>query len=299
METLIGIVGKDFVLMAADANSARSIVLMRDDVTKIRPLDDNKLLAAVGDPADRDMFCEYVEKNMKLYRLRTGISLSTSAAAHWTRRQLATALRKGPYQTDLLIGGFDAAPETERDEKDEEVFFFDRNRNEMYCWLFTAKLKRIRIIVFSDPILSPGITRRHISHYSPKERYFHILFHWFKNHPERKAFWEPIVFYYLSATTHQPFTSPHLYFLGTPVLYYMDYLASMNQLNFAVHGYGSFFCLGVMDKYYKKDMTLEEALDLLKNCIWELKTRFIVKFPRFYVKIVDHEGVRDLDEICL
>ena len=36
-----------------------------------------------------------------------------------------------------------------------------------------------------------------------------------------------------------------------PLLYYMDYLASMVTVPFAAHGYGSFFSLGIMDRYYK------------------------------------------------
>jgi len=34
-------------------------------------------------------------------------------------------------------------------------------------------------------------------------------------------------------------------------LYYMDYLASMMQLPYCAHGYGSHFVLGCMDAYYK------------------------------------------------
>merc|ERR1711879_120733 len=33
--------------------------------------------------------------------------LSTHATANFMRRELATALRKGPYQTNVLLGGFD------------------------------------------------------------------------------------------------------------------------------------------------------------------------------------------------
>ena len=36
-----------------------------------------------------------------------------------------------------------------------------------------------------------------------------------------------------------------------PELYYLDYLASMVKVPFAAHGYGSFFSLSVMDRYYK------------------------------------------------
>ena len=37
-----------------------------------------------------------------------------------------------------------------------------------------------------------------------------------------------------------------------PELYYIDYLASINKVPFGVHGYGSFFTLSVMDRYYKE-----------------------------------------------
>ena len=198
METLIGLVGADFVLLSADANAGRSIVLMKDDVQKIYPLDSNKLLGAVGNPSDRDLFTEYIQKNITLYRLRTGISLSTESTAHWTRRRLANALRSNPYQCDLMIGGVDKDPQSEE---------------------------------------------------------------------------------------------------FVPSLYFMDYLSSLNKLDFAVHGHGSNFLLSVMDKYYKKGMTREEAMDLLRACINELKVRFIIKAPRFNVQIVDKDGIHELDPV--
>ncbi len=41
-----------------------------------------------------------------------------------------------------------------------------------------------------------------------------------------------------------------------PELYFMDYLASLVKVPFAVHGYGSFFSLSVMDRYYKPGVYL-------------------------------------------
>jgi len=35
-------------------------------------------------------------------------------------------------------------------------------------------------------------------------------------------------------------------------LYYMDYLASSVKVPFAVHGYGSMFVLGLLDRYYQE-----------------------------------------------
>ncbi|CAE7223519.1 ANK1 [Symbiodinium natans] len=68
----------------------------------------NMLFACSGPPADTANFMEFIEKNVKLNELRTGIPMSTKAAASFTRNELAHALRKGPFQTDILVGGVDA-----------------------------------------------------------------------------------------------------------------------------------------------------------------------------------------------
>jgi 20S proteasome alpha/beta subunit len=39
---------------------------------------------------------------------------------------------------------------------------------------------------------------------------------------------------------------------GGPRLFYMDYLASMVDVPFAIHGYGSFFALSIMDRFYRE-----------------------------------------------
>lgn len=46
---------------------------------------------------------------MRLAELRAGTPLSTRAAAHYVRGELATALRQRPYQTNLLVAGWDEA----------------------------------------------------------------------------------------------------------------------------------------------------------------------------------------------
>ena len=38
---------------------------------------------------------------------RTGFELGVEATAQYMRTELATALRKGPYQVNLMIGGYD------------------------------------------------------------------------------------------------------------------------------------------------------------------------------------------------
>jgi 20S proteasome subunit beta 4 len=108
MDSLIGFVGADYVLLAADSSQARSILMMKTDEDKILVLDDHKLLAAAGEQGDKVQFTEYIQRNIALYNLRTGTPLSTKAVAHYTRGELATALRSNPYSVNMLLGGFDA-----------------------------------------------------------------------------------------------------------------------------------------------------------------------------------------------
>eukprot|EP00696_Hemimastix_kukwesjijk_P017428 gnl/Hemi2/6108_TR2111_c0_g1_i1.p1 gnl/Hemi2/6108_TR2111_c0_g1~~gnl/Hemi2/6108_TR2111_c0_g1_i1.p1 ORF type:complete len:193 (-),score=67.68 gnl/Hemi2/6108_TR2111_c0_g1_i1:204-782(-) len=187
-DTVIGLVGDGFVLLAADASANHSILSLKQDEDKILVLDNHKILAANGDAGDRTQFCEYIQKNMALYALRTGMPLTTHGAAHFTRCELATALRKNMYQTNLLLGGYDE-----------------------------------------------------------------------KTGPE---------------------------------LYYLDYLASMHKMKHGAHGYGAYFALSILDRYYHQKMQLPEAVALMKQCIAEVKLRLVMNAPNFVLKVVDKDGVR-------
>jgi len=106
-DVVLGLVGRDFVLIAADQAVSRSIVVYKDSEDKIISIDNNKLIGAAGPASDRVHFLEYIEKNVVLYGLRSGHILSTHATAQFTRNELAEAIRKGPYQVNLLIAGYD------------------------------------------------------------------------------------------------------------------------------------------------------------------------------------------------
>jgi len=194
MECLIGIKGADFVIVASDTTAARSIVSMKKDYDKMYELSDKLLMAVVGDSGDAVQFSEYIAKNIQLYKMRNGYELSPHAAANFTRRNLAEALRSSsPYHVNLLMAGHNDS--------------------------------------------------------------------------------------------------------AGPELYYMDYLSSLVKLPFAVHGYGSFFSLSIMDRYYRDNLNKEEALDIIQKCVDEIHRRFIVNMPQFKVRIVDKDGIRELKPI--
>lgn len=194
MESLIALQGGDYVVIAADVSSARSVVVMKDDMDKIRHLDSHKLFAAAGAPGDVSKFAEHVTKDVRLYNLRSGITMSTAAVAHYTRGELAKFLRKSPYQCNVLLGGYDGAPNGDG-----------------------------------------------------------------------------------------------------PVLYSCDYLGTLHKLTFAAEGYAQYFVLSTLDRYWKKNLSLEDGVSIIRKCIAEVQKRLVINQPRFCIKVVDRDGVRVLD----
>lgn len=104
-DVLFGLVGEGFVLLVSDTSRNQSIVVQRTQVDKIVQLDSHKLMATSGSPGDADNFSEFVKANLKLYELRNNAKLTTHAAAHYTRGELATALRKVRHQRCAVSRG--------------------------------------------------------------------------------------------------------------------------------------------------------------------------------------------------
>ncbi|WFD16469.1 proteasome endopeptidase complex [Malassezia arunalokei] len=192
MESLFGITGKGFTIIASDNNAARSIIKMKSDDDKQKILSNHLVMTYAGESGDTVQFAEYIERNMRLYSIRNNIDLRPKAAASWIRSQLAESIRsRHPYQVNLLLGGYDE-PSSE------------------------------------------------------------------------------------------------------PALYWIDYLGTLVQVPFAAHGYASYLTLSTMDRYHRPDMSLEEGLHLLKQCINEMRTRFVIDVGSFSVRIITRDGVREV-----
>jgi 20S proteasome alpha/beta subunit len=48
----------------------------------------------------------------------------------------------------------------------------------------------------------------------------------------------------------------------------------------------------VFDRDWTEDMTLDQGLDVVRKCLHELKTRFLISQPVFVIKVVDKDGTR-------
>lgn len=81
-----------FVVLAADAQVARSILLYQSNLDKISHLAEDKALACAGPQSDCVSFTEYVSKNMALYELNNDVRLTTKAAATFIRGEVRESL---------------------------------------------------------------------------------------------------------------------------------------------------------------------------------------------------------------
>lgn len=77
-----------------------------------------------------------------------------------------------------------------------------------------------------------------------------------------------------------------------PALYFIDYMAALAKVTFGAQGHCSNFILSVFDREWRPDMTVDEGLEVVRKCIHELHTRFMISQPNFVVKIVDKDGIR-------
>ena len=107
MDSTFGIAGKDWVLICTDTAVNRSIFTLKHDEDKITQLSTHKVMGLSGDQSQRYTFANFIQRNMALQELRTGHELGVEATAQWMRTEMAKALRQGPYQVNLLMGGYD------------------------------------------------------------------------------------------------------------------------------------------------------------------------------------------------
>ena len=108
MECIIGLVGGDYAMIAADMNAGRSIMVFNQEADRIMEMDSHKLLGVCGDPADCVNEPQFFQKNLNLYALRNAEKqLSTHATANYMRGEKSANLRRGMKDVDMLLAGFD------------------------------------------------------------------------------------------------------------------------------------------------------------------------------------------------
>ena len=107
MDSTFGIAGMDWALVVCDTAVNRSIFTLKHDEDKIVTLNNFKVMGCSGDSAARTNFSNYIQRNLELQEYRTGVELGVDATAQYIRTETATALRKGPFNVNILMAGYD------------------------------------------------------------------------------------------------------------------------------------------------------------------------------------------------
>mgnify|MGYP001803997936 CR=1 FL=1 len=80
-----------------------------------------------------------------------------------------------------------------------------------------------------------------------------------------------------------------------PQVYWLDYLGTLCDVKYGVHGYSAYFANSVLASGWKERMTQEEALQLARDCIKAIKTRFMIDLEGYDIWVVDKDGARLAD----
>ena len=77
----------------------------------------------------------------------------------------------------------------------------------------------------------------------------------------------------------------------TPLLSWLDETGALLDLDYAAHGMGASLVVGFLDRAYEADLTKDQALDLLDQCLSQLHDRYAPSTSAgFLVKILDADG---------
>ena len=107
MDTCFAIAGTDWVIVTCDSAVNRSIFTLKHNEDKITNINQFKILGCSGEQTERYQFSNYIQRNLQLMQFRTGFEPNVEATAQFMRTELASALRKAPYQVNCLMGGYD------------------------------------------------------------------------------------------------------------------------------------------------------------------------------------------------
>ncbi|KAL7536370.1 hypothetical protein ACHAXR_007123 [Thalassiosira sp. AJA248-18] len=313
-DTLIGIVGSDFVMMGADSSSSGGggIALTSSNIDKIAVIHDGKGLlngdrmchdpsaecleqqaiavGFAGDAADADRLVGMLKSHAQIREYEAGIGndalcvfdgkiepstptavigalspagLDAEAIANLSRNQIANRMRsRQPLQLCLLVGGMVRCNNPGRTLPEVEVV--DRVQKQISAG--SAEYKSESNNQPTNECQSPNLAINRSR--SPNNSRSPAL----SRHDQK---------------TSNPFLAPQLFWL--------DQYGSLQNMRYAAHGHGSNFAYSVLDQRYRKDMSRQEAMDLIQECFEQLRQRYVINSPRPpRIKCIDSFGVTNV-----
>jgi hypothetical protein len=309
-ETIIGIQGKDFVLLAADGSLGNAgAVLTTQNLDKIRTFPavgctNNDVwsntgggsaaaVAAMGDPADVDHVLRRLQRASRLSALNwqgrqhtivydcatgqppppqqkiggTTISPPTSAAA-WTVNCLAEALRYEVYRrlrtaspiqdsAFLIAGMISESPPNANNNRDQNAASSDISSVQRQIQNASQGFRNDLFVGAESGADDDAEKMR----------------------PQRSI-----------VDHHQWHPQPALFWLD-------QYYGALQKVTYGAHGHAASLLWSTLDRGWRPDLSLTDAMALLDDCLHRLQERFLFNpgsRPTFCIKCIDRHGCRRL-----
>jgi 20S proteasome alpha/beta subunit len=253
-ETLVGIVGKDFVILGADSSISSSIAFTACNLDKIAILNGPRTIAAAaaGDAADSDRLLGLLSAHCAIREYEHGGDVTYIWMDELTRR----------------------SPRRQQGLTVQEIAHLARNqiasslrsRNQLKVCLLVAGM----MMTSSDEIESEDFSRR------------------LQQQASGNAKSEST-----TTTATNIMTTNTISISGSlkPNLFWLDPYGSLQKIQYGAHGHGANFVLSLMDQSYRPDLGREEAIQIVRNCFDQLRIRYVINAPQPpCIKCIDNNG---------
>lgn len=288
-ETLVGIVGKDFILVGADSSVSQSISLTASNLDKIAALSEPFLqtdtrsatpwqqqtivAAAAGDAADSDRLVGLLQAHATLQEYQS--SVGADVEYYRTTTTTTTPPKDGDNNDDDAITEPGLNVEAMAYLARGQIASALRSRTPLNVCLLIAGM-----MATSDEIKTSFVAER-VQHQTQGA--------WTSTSTSTRSGTSPTAKAVERADTATATGRSAL----QPRLFWLDEYGSLQNIPYGAHGHGANFCLSILDQGYRPDLSLDEATKLLRDCFQQLRTRYVINSPQPpCIKCVDANGVR-------
>lgn len=105
--TTVGVVGKDYVVLAADRRASMGNLVAHKNTEKVLPITDRIAMTIAGGVGDAQILVKYLKNEMKSYELMHKKKPSMKACASILSHILFNGRGYFPFYVQLLLAGYD------------------------------------------------------------------------------------------------------------------------------------------------------------------------------------------------
>jgi 20S proteasome alpha/beta subunit len=290
-ETLIGIQGKDFVLLAADRSmGSGGAVLTSQEFDKIQPFpaaaSSTAAVAGMGDnPADIDHVLQKLQVGSRLAAISSSNQRNTMVFDCSAGQHMDTLSQQQPQ----LSAGWTI--ECIAEALRYEVYNRLRSDSPMQgCAFLIAGMLRQQRQHFNDDHQRDSSPNTDITNVHQQ---IQIASKEFRNVVDDMD----LVHHQISSTSSEDITEAGAAASNNlrPVLFWLDQYGALQKVTYGAHGHAASLLWSVLDRGWRSNMTVEEAIELLDDCLQRLKERFLFNpSQKFCIKCIDQNGCRRL-----